>query len=72
MQNQGFYLKFGEFSGKTTSLDTKLQVKKKKSKLLKMMKEILTMNTLVLRKFSIILGTQMLQLEKKQNNSYMS
>lgn len=30
MQNQGFYLKFGEFSGKTTSLDTKLQVKKKK------------------------------------------
>ena len=29
MQSQGFYLKFGEFAGKTTSLDTKLQVKKK-------------------------------------------
>lgn len=37
MENQGFHLKFGEFAGKTTSLDTKLQVKKKKLKLLKMM-----------------------------------
>ena len=36
-----------------------------------MVTEILTVNTLVLRKFSIILGTQMLQLEKKHNNSYM-
>lgn len=34
MENQGFYLKFGEFAGKTTSLDTKLHVKKKKSLLL--------------------------------------
>ena len=30
MENQGFDLKFGEFAGKTTSLDTKLQVKGKK------------------------------------------
>lgn len=30
MENQGFYLKSGEFAGKTTSLDIKLHVKKKK------------------------------------------
>ena len=35
-----------------------------------MITEILTMNTIVLREFPIILGTEMLQLEKKQNNSY--
>lgn len=29
MANQGLYLKFGKFAGKTTSLDTKLQDKKK-------------------------------------------
>lgn len=30
MANQGFYVKLGAFSGKTTSLDTRLQLKKKK------------------------------------------
>lgn len=37
MSNQGFYLKFGKFAGKTISVDTKVQVKKKKLKLLKTM-----------------------------------
>lgn len=30
MANQGFYVKFGEFAGITTSLDTQHQVKEKK------------------------------------------
>lgn len=53
MANQGFYIKFGEFAGKTTSLDTQLQVKeKKKAEAAQDDRNSQTMNTYVQKIFS--------------------
>lgn len=53
MANQGFYVKFGEFAGITTSLDTQHQVKeKKKANAAQDDRNSQTMNTCVQKIFS--------------------
>lgn len=71
MANQGLYLKFGKFAGKTTSLDTKLQ-DKKKIEAAQDDRNLQTMNTYVQKIFNNTGHRNAPTREEKEIDSYIT